>query len=166
MQHTRGRWDTTLSSKLVLILISAVLVSVIFATTYISPAYLYDHDIIGYMRYCFTFKHIWTSLISDKIKWCDTMPAVTIVRHARVDKEVNFKLWMKQQRFSFRKAINVCLTTQIAKFMGPTWGPPWSCWPQMGPMLAPWTLISGYRQQLYLHYTPLLMPSSAKLTVT
>ena len=32
--------------------------------------------------------------------------------------------------------------TQIAKFMGPTWGPPGSCRPQMGPMLAPWTLLS------------------------
>ena len=32
---------------------------------------------------------------------------------------------------------------QIAKFMGPTWGPPRSCRPQMGPMLAPWTLLSG-----------------------
>ena len=31
--------------------------------------------------------------------------------------------------------------SQIAKFMGPTWGPPGSCWPQMGPMLAPWTLL-------------------------
>ena len=27
--------------------------------------------------------------------------------------------------------------------MGPTWGPPGSCQPQMGPMLAPWTLLSG-----------------------
>ena len=26
---------------------------------------------------------------------------------------------------------------QIAKFMGPTWGPPGSCRPQLGPMLAP-----------------------------
>ena len=34
-------------------------------------------------------------------------------------------------------------TSQIAKFMGPTWGPPGSCRPQMGPMLAPWTLLSG-----------------------
>ena len=34
-------------------------------------------------------------------------------------------------------------TTQIARFMGPTWGPPGSCRPQMGPMLAPWTLLSG-----------------------
>ena len=28
-----------------------------------------------------------------------------------------------------------CLGTQIAKFMGPTWGPPGSCRPQMGSML-------------------------------
>ena len=35
------------------------------------------------------------------------------------------------------------ITTEIAKFMGPTWGPPGSCRPQMGPMLAPWTLLSG-----------------------
>ena len=34
-------------------------------------------------------------------------------------------------------------TSQIAKFMGPTWGPPGSCRPQMGPMLVPWTLLSG-----------------------
>ena len=33
--------------------------------------------------------------------------------------------------------------TQIAKFTGPTWGPPGSCRPQMAPMLAPWTLLSG-----------------------
>ena len=33
--------------------------------------------------------------------------------------------------------------TQIAKFMGPTWGPPGSCRTQMGPTLAPWTLLSG-----------------------
>ena len=34
-------------------------------------------------------------------------------------------------------------TPQIAKFMEITWGPPGSCRPQMGPMLAPWTLLSG-----------------------
>ena len=27
--------------------------------------------------------------------------------------------------------------------MGLTWGPPGSCRPQMGPLLAPWTLLSG-----------------------
>ena len=32
--------------------------------------------------------------------------------------------------------------TQIAKFMGLPWGPPGSRRPHMGPMLAPWTLLS------------------------
>ena len=36
------------------------------------------------------------------------------------------------------------MRTQIAKFTGPKWGPPGSCRPRMGPMLAPWTLQFGY----------------------
>ena len=36
-----------------------------------------------------------------------------------------------------------CPWHQITKFIGPTWGPPGSCRTQMGPMLAPWTLLSG-----------------------
>ena len=32
----------------------------------------------------------------------------------------------------------------IAMLMGPTWGPPGTCRPQLGPMLAPWTLLSRY----------------------
>ena len=39
--------------------------------------------------------------------------------------------------------IQQCNTSQIAKFMGPTWGPPGSCRPQVGPVLASWTLLSG-----------------------
>ena len=35
------------------------------------------------------------------------------------------------------------MSSQITRFMGPTWGPPGSCRPQMGPILAPWTLLSG-----------------------
>ena len=34
--------------------------------------------------------------------------------------------------------------TQIARFMGPTWGPPGSHRPQVGHVLAPWTLLSAY----------------------
>ena len=41
------------------------------------------------------------------------------------------------------KKNTVCRISQKAKFMGPTWGPPGSCWPQVGPMLPPWTLLSG-----------------------
>ena len=35
------------------------------------------------------------------------------------------------------------IASKIVKFMGQTLGPPGSCWPQMGPMLALWTLLSG-----------------------
>ena len=34
-------------------------------------------------------------------------------------------------------------STPDSKVHGPTWGPPGSWWPQIGPMLAPWTLLSG-----------------------
>ena len=33
--------------------------------------------------------------------------------------------------------------TLIARFMGPTWGPSGADKTQVGPMLAPWTLLSG-----------------------
>ena len=35
------------------------------------------------------------------------------------------------------------VASQIATLMGPTWGPSGSCRPQVGPMMAPWTLLSG-----------------------
>ena len=35
------------------------------------------------------------------------------------------------------------LSTLIARFMGPTWGPSWVYRIQVGPMLAPWTSLSG-----------------------
>ena len=44
-------------------------------------------------------------------------------------------------------SIRVAQTSKIARFMGPTWGPPGSCRPQMGPTLAPWTLVSGMLHQ-------------------
>ena len=40
------------------------------------------------------------------------------------------------------------MTSQIAKFMGPTGGPTGSWRPQMGLMLAPWTLLLGI---LFVH---------------
>ena len=44
----------------------------------------------------------------------------------------------------FTRVLFLCVCcSQIARFMGPTWGPYGSCRPQMGPMLAPWTLLSG-----------------------
>ena len=37
----------------------------------------------------------------------------------------------------------VCRQSMMARFMGPTWGPSWADRAQVGPMLAPWTLLSG-----------------------
>ena len=58
--------------------------------------------------------------------------------------------------FSLFKSVNVIwltplvlnpeyfwITTQIARFTWPTWGPHGSCRPQVGPMLAPWILLWG-----------------------
>ena len=44
------------------------------------------------------------------------------------------------------------MPSQIAKFMGPTWGPHGSCRSQMGPMWAPWTLLSGLIPEAPNHY--------------
>ena len=37
-----------------------------------------------------------------------------------------------------------CNPPLIARFMGPTWGPSGADRTQVGPMLAPWNLLSGY----------------------
>ena len=42
--------------------------------------------------------------------------------------------------------IDTPFLTLIARFMGPTWGPSGADRPQVGPMLAPWTLLSGHSQ--------------------
>ena len=42
--------------------------------------------------------------------------------------------------------------SQIAKFMGPAWGPFGSCRPQMGPMLARWSSPCYHQSLLYPYY--------------
>ena len=49
--------------------------------------------------------------------------------------------------------------------MGPTWGPPGSCRPQMGPMLAPWTLLSGVSYAAKLTVSVLLTWDTSFSTV-
>ena len=50
------------------------------------------------------------------------------------------------------------MTTQIAIFVVPTWGPPGTCRPQMGPMLAPWTLLSvNTTNHIRTHHGPLFI---------
>ena len=42
----------------------------------------------------------------------------------------------------------MCRLFQIARFMGPTWGPPGADRTKVGPMFAPWTLLSGVWSEL------------------
>ena len=65
-------------------------------------------------------------------------PIAKKMGHASNAKLVTTTIWRKEHA-------SVCvylMPSQIAKFVGPTWSPPGSCWPQMGTMLAPWTLLS------------------------
>ena len=57
-----------------------------------------------------------------------------------------FKQWLVacsvSQAISKYRGYSV-MVTLIARFMGPTWGPSGTDRTQVGPMLAPWTLLSG-----------------------
>ena len=64
-----------------------------------------------------------------------------MMRTQRTFCEVSIKEW-DAEKYRLGDELQYC--TQIKSFMGPTWGPPGSCRPQMGPMLAPWTLLSGW----------------------
>ena len=50
--------------------------------------------------------------------------------------------------------VPVVLASLIARFMGPTWGPSGADRTQVGPMLTPWTLLSGILQTIWncLHF--------------
>ena len=45
---------------------------------------------------------------------------------------------------SIRVSMGASISTQIARFMGPTWDPYGADRTQVGPILAPWTLLFGY----------------------
>ena len=45
----------------------------------------------------------------------------------------------------------IATLSMIARFMGPTWGPSGADGTQVGPMLAPWTLLSGFMYTIYIN---------------
>ena len=64
-------------------------------------------------------------------------------------------------------AVFQCGLTLIARFMGPTWGPSGADRTQVGPMLAPWTLLSGDPQNIITSSLwSSLWPSGASLLLT
>ena len=64
---------------------------------------------------------------------------------------VRFKLRCKMSKYGNHKCIqDMRRCTLIAGSMGPTWGPSGTDRTQVGPMLAPWTLLSRYERSRYL----------------
>ena len=55
---------------------------------------------------------------------------------------LNFDSLAQDCSYSIAHTLKLLLS-QIARFMGPTWGPSGAVRTQVGPMLAPWTLLSG-----------------------
>ena len=67
---------------------------------------------------------------------------IVLVDHDRSSKEL-WWLLLQTGCQDCSQVMSTRVTSQIAKFMGPRWDPPGSCRPLMGPILAPWTLLSG-----------------------
>ena len=72
----------------------------------------------------------------------ETSTYVPLVRDG-VAKAAHYIDWPFIRLTISSQGANNAKTSQIATFMGPTWGPPGSCRPQMGPVFGPWTLLSG-----------------------
>ena len=76
--------------------------------------------------------HTWWPMVDD----INMMMIIYFMTHSRQDTQSTGHIWQAFQIPNDFK--HHYIKTHIAKFMGPT-----SCRPQMGPMLAPWTLLSG-----------------------
>ena len=88
------------------------------------------------------------------LKLCNNLAGVEYAKLGNPIKGfIHEVLWHSDNSMRSQSVIWVYLPIfLIAKFMGPTWGPPGSYRPQMGPMLAPGTLVSLvvlYKQGIY-----------------
>ena len=70
---------------------------------------------------------------------------LNLISSTRISRVICWNGWIKNAN----QTASHITATQIARFMGPAWGPPGSRRPQMGSMLAPWTLLSGNICTLY-----------------
>ena len=94
----------------------------------------------------------WPLLITQPVKkkrlswdFASMTPWCSSIKHCEMEPGINFiasELSLPDCGSTRGKLFASQTTSQIARLMGPTWGPPGSCQPQMGPMLAPWTLLS------------------------
>ena len=101
------------------------------------------------------------NMICEHCSWCDKLSKFGIkfyeddfplaLDHTNSSLSINKRCvdhyaWLNKCRSGDTMSWSMRKTYKIAKFMGSTWGPPGSCRPQMGPMLAPWVLLSGIQE--------------------
>ena len=101
------------------------------------------------LRYWFPFSK---QVANSGFRLSSSNMQVNSILEGESERKKNTKYYSKYLYFQRDMNIGTCniihrhyrhYLSQIAKFMGPTWDPPGTCRPQMGPMLAPWTLLSG-----------------------
>ena len=118
----------------------------------------------GLMRHHTTFMMIWSPQMSPvlcvekKMRNCsmfcylNALEYVQMVRSLHVQCDIPW--WWHYKMDALSPIVALCVVTitgrfpsqrvtLIARFMGPTWGPPGAESTWVGPMLAPWTLLSG-----------------------
>ena len=96
----------------------------------------------------FLSRHLLSPQCKTSQRWINTR---RLARH-----QISAALFMSCDRYLYRCTNRSPVNwhyTQIASFMRPTWGPPGSCRPQLGPMLAPWTV----RATIFHHILLLLL---------
>ena len=94
---------------------------------------------------------LWTN--DNLVYWCIS---VSLGLDLLIERGLNKIATIFQTTFSLQKKFVLWFQLYGTLFLGSTWqyapdsivhganmGPPGSCRPQMGPMLAPWTLLSG-----------------------
>ena len=104
-------------------------------------------------RYCvniINWGHFWQPMVFP----CLTLLLLLLVWQYILHHVCYISRWEQQSNFDHHLMVCIffqgkqccgkCRCPQITQFMGPSWGPPGSCWPQMGPMLAPRTMLSGF----------------------
>ena len=77
------------------------------------------------------------------------------IRHNYIEPDDIHSTWAS---LSLIYVTQTVVIPQIAKFMGPTWGPPGSCRPQMGPMSAHEPCHQG-------HYDDRYRPSAIRISI-
>ena len=101
----------------------------------------------GHCRPCLPWCELRPRMIPVSIKFC-TESVHTTATVWYLNKSIHFQQCCKWHTLYLHYSLHLLLMGRyrytiplITSFMGPTWGPPGSGWPQMGPMLAPWNLL-------------------------